>query len=506
MRYYSQQQLDQLLGKTFRFDELADYLSSTSDFELLAYLEYLKMQPNAAVFFGWIENWKEVLMIITKEKTTRPFSDYLNIQNHTLFTEFKQFISPFLFPVLIEQSESDQFNQSLEYLVLLDTDSRSEVENKIYHKIEIRFSVIAKMQQGGASENQLIEVVQEALNNQIIRLINSFSKKSYAHTIGYVEHCFAIIESKGCTLRLANWIVLQLQQLQLNTEHLQQIDTLKEDLKNGIIQFEEEKSKKTQFSYFPLIVKVLVVASLLFIAWFYFKPTNNQLTIEKELNTASSYTKFSVEERKHIDSLLKVLQSEPAPIFTEQTEDESEWRELLLNNKRVLANKRANSFYQLWNDYLSSDTVYSEGTCKQLTKSVNSSTLPTDFTKLTTKTNGKPSVIRNESEYTVQLLIFKNRTDDAAYYYELRKDEEVEFNLSDDEYMGVIAGKFAIPYSSKMTKSIVFCVHDNVTVATFSTFYSIKANKSFNYKFLISGKNETDFQVIDIYSVLNVIK
>lgn len=507
MKYYSQQKLNQLLGKPFHFDELDANLSSTTDANLVAYFQFLKKHSNAAIFIGWIENWSEVLELLTKEETNRPFSDYLNIQSHTLFPLFKQFVTPFLFPILLKHIENKQLNHSLEYLILLEADTRVLIESKIYNSIEVRFSAIAKMQQEEhTSENQLIEVVQEALNNQIIQLISSFSKQSYAFSVGYVEHCFAIIESKGCTLRLANWIVIQLQQLQLNEEHLLQLNKLKKDLKNGIFKFDEGRNKHIKFNYPSLLLKISFVGLLTLISWIIFFNPFSGKSIDENGSETSSYTKFTVEERKHIDSLIKTLQSEPVPMFVEQSEDESEWRELLLNNKKSLANKRANAFYQVWNDYLSTDTLYSSGTCKNLTKSINLSSLPDNFTKLTAKKNGKPSVIRNESEYAVQLVIFKNKTDDAAYYYELRKDEQIACQLSDDEYIGVIAGKFAIPYSSNSTKSIVFCEHDNATLATFSTFYSIKPNKSFNYKFLISGKNETDFQLIDVYGVLNVIK
>lgn len=503
MKYYSTSELNQLFNHSFSFEKLDELLLTTSDTDLISFLNHLKT-PNASVLFGWMEQWKEIVEILKRGNTSVSFSDYLKLREHVLYESFKQFVSPFLFPRLYQNAQQGLLNTTLEYTVLLENDSRAIVENEISGQIERLFLPIHELhKRKKISEEELVGKAQKVINDQITKILNGFSKRSYSHVVSYVEHCFSILKSKGCTLRLGNWIIVQLQQLHLNPEHVEQLSEYQAELKSGVIQMYNKGKKKNARRISPYVSAIGLGALAIFVGWIIlFKPWSEQPT-PQELEQASSFTTFSVEERKHIDSLLKVLQPEILPQFSDENIDNVEGRELMVDAREAFANKTVDAFYQVWEDYLTKDSTSSQGTCQNLSKQVKHQSLPDGFTKLEDKKNGKPTFFRNESEYSVQIVVFNDKPNADAYYKELKTGEEVEFNLSVGEQIVVVAGKTPVFHQGTI-KSIVFCEFDYTTISTLMTCYILKKGTSYNYKFLIAGTNISDFQVIDMYGVLEV--
>lgn len=502
MNYYSQSELNDLLKESFDFGKIDEYLLSSADSELNVFLIHLK-HPNAPIYTGWIEQWRGLNEILTSGSTSIQFNDYLKLQGHTLFPEFTQFITPLLFTPLFRQSEQVILNETLEYIVLLEPDSCAVLENSVFSNIRELLGKTKELQlKNAVTEDDLIASVHNVINEQIIRILNSFSKRSYVHVVEYVNDCFLILKSKGCTVRMANWMVKQLRQLKLNPEHLQQLTEFQTDLKTGnfIIENKGRKQKKTLIlSLLPLIG---IVSFLVLIVWLLvFKPWSEHVP-PQEQEMASSFTQFTVEERKHIDSLVKSIQ--PDPVLNLEVDDfYIEGRELMVDARKAIANDIVNTFYQSWEEYVVSDSIHSPETCKQLSKKIKTSSLPSEFSKLTDKKNGKPAFFRNESEYMIQIVVFNNNPGNKAYYQELKKNEQIEFNLAIGEHIGIVAGKTAIPYKST-NESIVFCEFDNTTVNSLLTTYVLKQSNSFNYKFLVTGTDVYDFQLVDMYGVLEV--
>ena len=497
MKYYSLDNLNNRVGGVFQFDSIDDYLNVSSDLGFNEFLTHLKT-PNSTIFIGWIEQWKEVKEILLKGETSISFSNYLKLEEHILFPSFKKFISPILYPIINKCVGENVLNETLEYIVLLEPDTRGVIEYDIYLRIDELFQKNHKLNEAkNVTEEQLINAVQDAVNEQNIKIINSFSKRSYAHVVSYVENCFQILESKGCTIRLANWIVKQLQLLKLNPEHLQQLARFKNDLKNGAYTFEQQKG---DFKIHKLKYVFSIIGVCLFIGisiWLLvFKPWSDQVVFQ-EKETASSYTDFTVEERKHIDSLLKINQPEPT-IILESSESYIEGRELMVDARKDVKNIKVNSFYRVWEEYLELDSVRSEVECKKNTKK---NLIPEGFSNLLSKKSGKPTFFRNESKFLVQVIVYNNRTQGDAYYYELKTDEQIEFNFQIGEHIAIIAGNYPVNFKSEI-ESVVFCQFSDVTYNSLLTTYVLKHTNSYNYKFLVSGEDIYDFQLVDMYGVL----
>lgn len=503
MKYYAYAELSRLLNEPVRFDKLDDYIHGSTDPVLVEFLEYLK-RPNAELFIGWMEQWKELREIVLKGETSGSFSDYLRVQGHTLYASFQQFVTPFLFPQLMRTAESGMLSPTLEYVTVLEPDARAIIENVIYEQISSLFTAVHQLQaQKKVTEEQLVPVIHEVVNDQITAVLNAFSKRSYVHVISYVEHCFSVLESKGCTVRLANWIVKQLQQLKLNPDHLRQLSDFQQKLRSGEVRVENKGTRMSGSLLKPVLTVGTLVVFAGLITWIIvFKPWSEH-PAPQELAGGSSFTEFTVEERKHIDSLLKIIQPEPLFQYSEEQDFYIEGRELMVDARKEFSNTKVDNFYKAWEEYLLKDSMQTPQKCKELAKQITKDVLPEGFTKLSEKKNGKSTFVRNESDFAVQVLVFNDQPGAKAYYCELKKDEQVEFNMNPGEFIAVVAGKHAIPYQAA-TESIVFCEIDNATISSLLTSYVLKASNEYSFKFLISGTNISDFQLIDMYGVLEL--
>src|SRR5690606_5569889 len=115
-------------------------------------------------------------------------------------------------------------------------------------------------------EDKLIVYVQGIVNEDTIHLINTFSRTSYALKMDYVEHVLNIINSKSCTTRLANWLLKQLEKIELNPEHRSKITDLRSDLKTGNMSVRNRNTHSRTSIPFRLIIFSLFSLILISIA------------------------------------------------------------------------------------------------------------------------------------------------------------------------------------------------------------------------------------------------
>lgn len=501
MKFYSKDELEQLLQCNFQFNELDNYIESTKNEEFHTFLVHLKTE-NASIFYDWIHQWKELYQLLTSNKQV-VFKDVLKLNEHQLFESFKHFLSPFLLERLNQQIKELEFYPNLQFLVLLDVDSRNEFEQSIHQQLQDKFSALeVKLQHQQIEEQLLLDFSQDYLSQQKIELLNSFSNVSYFSRVQYIENNIKIIESNSCTTRLANWIVKQLKQLNLKPEHIEQLEKLQNDIQSGTIRF-TKKTKTRSFNLQKSAYFLLLIIFVFVVAWIVvYKPFSSTLQADKHTENTSSFQFLTIQERQAIDSLIQQYKPTIDSVFYLAEDHYWEGRELMVNGRRVLNNQLADEFYETWEQFLAQDSIPSQDLCEKQAKLLDSTQIPSNFKHLVNKTNGKVASFRNESEFDIQLVVFNQSKNGNAYYVKLTKNMQVQFHLTDNDVIGVIAGKYAVIYKDSLAEGIVFCEYDNVTLSSLMTFYEFHPSNDFSYKFLITGKNIYNFQVIDMYQAL----
>jgi|GEM_PF-6965843 len=503
MKYYSLSELEQRINGGFTSESLLNAIAQSNDSELNSTLKHL-MQPNAHLFLSWMEQWTELIEIIEEDGTALPFRDRLKLSEHALFSKFQSFVSPFLMPSMLKQLKNGTLNETIEYLVLLQNDDRLIVENEAFQLIENELiKVVAVANQKGVGEEQLVAQLHDVLNDQTLRILNSFSKRSYHLNVRFIEVSLEVLKSPACTFRLANWMIGQLQELKLNPEHIQQLKDVKTDLRDGNVKLKTRFDNSFKLKVKPWLSTIFLATFLFVIVYFIVKKPWSETFVPQEIELASSLTEFSVAERKRIDSLIAVHQPNTFTVHFEGDDYYNEGREIMVDARIYNKNETVESYFINWENYFAEDSVRTTETCKSLAQN-NSKLIPDGFTDLKNKKNGQLSYIWNDSEYDIHFLIFNDVTGGKAYFKELKKGEEMEFHLGQNERLSFVAGNFTIPFNDN-SNGLVFCSVDVATFSSLMQIYQVKKQPNFYSKIIINGKDAATFQVVDVNGNLETI-
>ena len=111
-----------------------------------------------------------------------------------------------------------------------------------------------------------------------------------------------LFDHPHCTHRLGYRIVTKLHALDLNPEHQAKLKNIEAELKSG--QLLQGKIKAKRRVNYRQIVSLTLLVGLIFLAYTIFN-TKTEVPNNDDLNTASSFEKFTKEERMQLDSLLR---------------------------------------------------------------------------------------------------------------------------------------------------------------------------------------------------------
>lgn len=481
---------------------------STSEFEI--FVESLK-NPSVVIFHGWIEQNEELLSLLlgTDKTSSTNFSDKSGSLNHQLTNDFKHFISPFLAERLLSFTDraDEDCARAFSYVELLDTNHRALIESQLFNNVRKRVTTFEKNQLKIIDEQELINLVKPLCSKDILFMVNSFSKASYALKIGYVDAILNSVHSPGCTTRLANWIFKKLEEISLNSEHEDKIDELKLALKSGEIEVRNHGKGKTPIRYKKVISNslILLIGFLVFYI-IYFKPFNN--VGDQDLISTSSFKQFTKEERKEIDSLLQTVDTgfkvddieiDPGiPIYGGGP---------TLQLRKAFKNDLMESIY----DDLSKDAAIhlsiTLDSCNEKKTKFNAYIGVKDLKK---RNANVEAVVRNESDYDVIFYISENKKKGSVFSFLLKQGDVKSFEINENDIITTIAGnhftEFLAPSTNQPLPSSKFkhhfCEQDVSYQESINTSFKLSNSSKKKPKFMIKGSAGSFYRMVDIYGVL----
>lgn len=512
MAYFTLNDLKKRFNGSFEWNNSLEYLPSL-DPNVDAFILNANKNNNL-LYIGWIKQINGLEELICTGKTSFFYRDDIKLQEHSLFLDFQQFLSSYLSPVLLKITGKNIDYSAFSFIPLLQKDSRTIIEDQLYKNFRDQFRIIQGSLINFTKEDDLLLPVQTYLSEDNITLINLFSRPSYALKINYVEQALKIITHKACTNRLAYWIVKQLEKLSLNNEHIQKINAVKSDLKSGKL-LVKNLGKRKAASYFnkTYVGSLVIILLISFTCWLIItKPWSMS---DKHLQTtSSSYKSFTIDERKQIDSLLKIIQ--PSRNITPENYDLGSYlgEELDLLLRSPLNNVRAEQYHNDLTIYSKNYTDLKPDSCTTLSKKSQRQIIPKDMLLLSNKTNGKDAFFKNESDYDIQIIVFKNLKHSQVYYGYVNQGENETFKLDIGDLFFIVPGNkintFNTPlgyYGEEVSDKFreAFCEIDVNFIHGLNSAYQLKSNAKQNYKFLILGSNFEQFELIDIHGVLKPI-
>lgn len=476
----------------------------TSDFDQF---KQSVRNPQAIVFHGWVAQNKVISETLDSGVVSGSYEDKVGILTHTLSDHFTVFISPYLTPILLKDipSDTEKLSEYFSFATLLDKDSRPAIEAQLFKKIREKLLAL-KVAEKYSEEQELIELVKPLCSDAIIRSINSMSKASYSYKIEYVDEILESIRTPGCTVRFANWILKQLDNLTLNREHNRKLLELRKELARGELRVKKFDNAKSPIRWRPILTITIVLLTILTGAFLIiFKPFNKAEVYNAYEN--AEMNAFSAEEQKEIDSLVHVIEFEffmdgemvDPNVFVQKSQQ--------IVTQNPFKNSLMEQIFSDLNKDVGLKENYHQDTCLNL----RSFQRYNGVKDLTTRSASKKVVFRNESVYDLIVYVTDNKSSGHVYSMFIKKGEMVEFKMNVGDVLTSVAGnqfaQFYPPIGSKQdekpSRNFInhFCDTDNNYSESINISLRLKSTSLKEVKFMATGKRGKNYNLADINKV-----
>jgi hypothetical protein len=462
--------------------------------------------PEGIVFHGWVARSKELEETLKNQKVVEKFRDGQGVLNHTLASQFQSFLSPFLGPILLKNipEEMKPLTNYFSMVRLLDVDTRATVEMQLFKPVREQLNVLSQSETV-SSEQSLIDTVKPLCSGEFIESMNYLSKRSYALKMEYLDRIMEAIHTPACTVRFANWILKQMERLELNNEHKQKLHRLRRELAAGNLRVKKMESAKRNVRIRPILVTIFILAIIGAGAYLLVVKPYNKADVYHAYDSANA--DFSDEELAKIDSLSLEIDKESfmeGRIVDPNVVIQSASTISLRNQFKTSLMEQI--FMDINKDVTLKENYYDDSCGARL-----------DFKRypgvkdLSARSASKTIQFRNDSEYDIVVYVTDNKVSGSVYSLLVSYGETKEFEMNVDDVLTTVAGKnwvaFIPPIGSfeeeKPTQNFRyhFCDTDNNYFESINTSLQLGYTSRDLIKFMVSGSSSGEYQLIDIYDV-----
>lgn len=446
------------------------------------------LNKESKIFIGWIEQHNSLKELLISGTTREFFNDKHNWHQHALYDNFIFFVSPF-FKILNQRNNEAQINSEwakiFSFFVLLDEETRYYLEQTFYQNINLSIKDKLNQTSKNISEVEFHQILLFLLSDESITIHNNISRASHSSKVNFVEHVLKLFFHPNCTAKLANWMILRLEKLELNVEQNQSLEQIKTKIKSGEIKFVAKQNDKSRFKWrmtLPAITLLLVLGSL------YFLYNHEDVSTVQNFKEVSSLSSFSVKERKEIDSLLKSMNVERIDSSNESYFSSGSLVSIQNPIKNKLASKIYNELEQdMTNHFMrlyDTQSILSNDKLKQ--EKINK-------TNFLGSINSKTEVeFKNDSEYTILILAWDESENGKVYSGIISKKSTTKMFLLPTMKLILAPGNEygTIPTKNKQDFSFLtnhFCSIDFNYENALNQIYTVEQTNNKLSKILIEG-------------------
>lgn len=414
MQYISVKDLKKELNLRENSDnqELFIKLEQNKDVRIELLNVFLNAQINeSSIFNSWIEQSSSLKNLLTNQVTQEIFKDAFKWKEHFLYEKFRAYLSPFFLPLISRKTETainPEWASIFSFFELMIDDERMYLEQLLYQKInaqiEDAFSSISKTKEEAEFHQQLLLL----LSDDCIAIHNCLSRGSHSIKIEFTERILQLFYHPKCSAKLAHWMILQLEKMNLNEEQKRSLETIKSKIKTGEIKFSLTPKKSKKLVFRNSLTLVLIIVVFVIIYFFY----NQKFDVETQnFKESSSLTAFTVKERKEIDSLLRSMKTEDADSLVEDTGSFGASISLRVPFKNLLAEKIYREIEREMSNHYAGvyDTCIAVDLKKLKDEKINS-------TSILKEMKGKIDMEwKNDSDYTLLIFIWEENSNSPVF-------------------------------------------------------------------------------------------
>jgi len=466
--------------------------------------DFLNVQnKQTSVFNAWIEQHDDLKTLLISGNVSNYFLDKFKWEKHQFFKDFQTYISPFFDVLLLRNNASnslEDWTKIFSYFELIEKDHRFYLEQKCYSFVKIELDKSFNSIENLLDRQQFESEFNTLLSPSVLALHSYLSPSSNRLKIDLIERILNLFKHPFSSTKLANWTLLQLQKMKLNEQQINSLDEIKSAIISGEYVFNEQvvDRKKIVFKkvYGFYLLAAMIVTFLIFVLKYDF-------SMKPELiHEGSALKYFSVKERKEIDSVIRSMDSLPKLVSNPDYYGSGMTVLIRQSFKNKVAEKL---FIDLETDrdlhYASSyDTLFK-------TKVEDLKSLVLERTKsLVTKKNGESFEFKNESEYTILLICWEEKSGGQIYTSVVSPQSIIQTKVAKEDHFLMLPGFDFGKIPAKELKSFKLLEHHFGTIdfnfeSALQEFYVLKSPQAGKNKVLFIGKRGEVVEVMDANGV-----
>lgn len=450
---------------------------------------FLSIQNNESkVYNGWIEQHNSLKELLIKGTTSDFFNDKYNWEQHAFYEKFKSYVSPFFKILILRKNEAkvnSEWAKIFSFFVLLDDETRFFLEQTLYRNIDSELKEKLSQTTKNISEAEFHQILLFLLSDESLAIHNKISRSSHSLKINFVEQILRLFFHTKCTAKLAHWMILRLEKLELNIEQNQSLEQIKTKIKSGEIKFAAQKKNKRNFDW-----KMTLYASsvLLVFGLLYFLYLQEDISTVNHFKEVSSLSSFSIKERKEIDSLLKSM-----IVKQIDTSDENYFSSgNLISIQNPIKNKLASKIYSELEHDMTNHFMRIYDSQSTLSKDKLRAEKISETHSLGS-VNSKTAVeFKNDSEYTILVLFWDDSENGKVFSGIISKKSTFKISLLPTMKFILLPGNEygTIPTKNKQDFSYLknhFCSIDFNYENALSQIYTVEPTNNKLSKILLEG-------------------
>ena len=482
MQFFSPHDLSEVLGLTTQegivqlVQNIQEHLKQNAvrsikvygqDFEAEEVLDFLMgLQGESLVFIDWVRLHPGIKKALTLGDFTTLRIDTV-IREHSLFSAFKKFLTPFLKEKLkralsesLATEDWQRVSELLAYTALLVEKSILEVEYEVVSTIQSRIESLSLKVESVDSERRLMNTLTLLYNPQFYACLNALEKENYAIKLLPLELFQKLLEHAYMTPQLAKNILSHIQSLELNPHHKKKVDEFSLALRTGKIEFKKERRRarmnKVQ-QWQRLIVALLVLCVVCITFGFYIHDA--KVITPEVTHFQSGFDSISKDQMAMLDSLYqpKALEEETIESISESelygtpvfiTGDSTAYASI----KNLKARNLKHDLLLDYNlqDFLETRNVF-VANCAEL-DDLNAFQL--NHLPLNTDSMHKGShSFQNRTYSDVYMVVFEDKKEGEITGIYVPENKEVDLNLKEGDLVFFYSGQSMSPFNPNDTKN-----------------------------------------------------
>lgn len=489
-------------GKSFSADEIFRFLDQLSD-------------PRQVVFDQWILAHTSLRKLLLEGELTQYVPDK-SIQGHTYFAAFIDFCSPYVLSGLLSfiSGEGTQNRVKIaSYIPLLTENAQWNIQEKLVIHAEKQFEKLPLHKAQNIEEQRIY--VKELYSNEQIEWMNFLTKSFYSYKISFIEKTIDSFQKFNLPIQVIAWISGQLKKLSLNPEHQKKVEEIYVSIKrnDGLYYSPKAIEKKNKKLFKKGLIFTLIIGVVLFVIVIskeFFTP----LSSKDKVQTSSSFTQFTKQERMELDSLIRSINGTQSKDTIGVKEYLSYLHltpvEVQLQLRKPFKNKLVEKYILKCLERYDTKQKGEKHSCFPYTRDQLKELNVSPFRPLKELSKKNKMFLKNTSGYQIQVLLFKNREKKPVYFGFVEEEDSISFSF-DPEYSAIfIPGKdFGEIHSLSADQAYVkrnFCTMDPFYYSNLFQVYSFRKINEKKVRIQFNESRNHEFYMIDFYQSLEVIE